>query len=81
MATKKWTVVECDSAKYLRTELGRKLERLELSKTTTPQVLIGLDDELYAALSKNPTWLQKIQSTATNGPRCARRNSRRRSGA
>lgn len=64
MGTKKWTAVEYDAAKYLKSSLGSKLKLVELPKTMDVQVVIELDEVLYKELSKNPSWLQKIQSTA-----------------
>lgn len=64
MGTKKWNAVEYDAIKYLKDSLGSKLKWVELPKTMRLEVLIELDDELYAALLKNPTWLQKMQSAA-----------------
>ncbi|MBX3618420.1 MAG: hypothetical protein KF891_00295 [Rhizobacter sp.] len=71
MGTKKWNAVEYDAVKYLKSSIGGKLERVELPKTMRMEVLIELDDELYAALSKNPTWLQTIQTSAAAKARAA----------
>ena len=71
MGTKKWNAVEYDAVKYLKTSLGSKLKRIELPKTMRLEVLIELDDELYAALAKNPSWLQKMQSAAAAKARAA----------
>ena len=64
MGTKKWTAVEYDAAKYLKTSLGSKLKLVELPKAMDVQVIIELDDALYLELSKNPSWLQKVQANA-----------------
>jgi len=69
MGTKKWTAVEYDAAKYLKTSLGSKLKLVELPKTMEVQVVIELDEALYKELSKNPSWLQKIQSNAAGKAR------------
>lgn len=71
MATKKWNAVEYDAVKYLKSSIGNKLQRIELPKTMRMEVLIELDDELYAALARNPSWLQKIQATAAARARAA----------
>ncbi|MBT9528077.1 MAG: hypothetical protein IV105_22695 [Rhizobacter sp.] len=71
MGTKKWNAVEYDAVKYLKGSLGSKLKRIELPKTMRLEVLIELDDELYAALAKNPSWLQKMQSAAAAKARSA----------
>jgi len=71
MGTKKWNAVEYDAVKYLKTSLGSKLKRIELPKTMRLEVLIELDDELYNALAKNPSWLQKMQSAAAAKARAA----------
>ena len=71
MGTKKWNAVEYDAAKYLKSALGSKLKRIELPKTMLIEVVIELDDELYAALAKNPSWLQKIQTGAAAQARSA----------
>ena len=71
MGTKKWNAVEYDAVKYLKGSLGSKLKRVELPKTMRLEVLIELDDELYAALAKNPSWLQKMQSAAAAKARSA----------
>ncbi len=71
MGTKKWNAVEYDAVKYLKTSVGSKLKRIELPKTMRLEVLIELDDELYAALAKNPSWLQKMQSAAAAKARSA----------
>lgn len=64
MGTKKWTAVEYDAAKYLKTSLGSKLKLVALPKSMGVQVVITLDDVLFKELSKNPSWLQTIQSNA-----------------
>lgn len=64
MGTKKWNAVEYDAVKYLKSSIGGKLQRIELPKTMAMEVVIELDDELYASLAKNPSWLQKIQTAA-----------------
>jgi len=64
MGTKKWNAVEFDAAKYLKTSIGSKLKFVELPKTMRLEVVIELDDELYADLAKNPSWLQKMQTGA-----------------
>ncbi len=71
MGTKKWNAVEYDAVKYLKASLSGKLKRIELPKTMRLEVLIELDDELYAALAKNPSWLQKMQSAAAAKARSA----------
>lgn len=71
MGTKKWTAVEYDAAKYLKNAIGSKLQRVTLPKTMHIQVVIDLDEALYTPLSKNPTWLQKIQTTAAAKARSA----------
>jgi len=71
MGTKKWNAVEYDAIKYLKSSLGGKLKRVELPKTMRLEVVIELDDELYAALLKNPSWLQKMQSSAAAKGRSA----------
>lgn len=71
MGTKKWTAVEYDAAKYLKSSIGSKLQRVELPRTMLVQVIIDLDDALYLPLSKNPTWLQKIQTAAAAKARTA----------
>ncbi|MBC7994395.1 MAG: hypothetical protein H7Z15_14285 [Rhizobacter sp.] len=71
MGTKKWNAVEYDAVKYLKGSLGSKLKRIELPKTMRLEVLIELDDELYAALATNPSWLQKMQSAAAAKARSA----------
>lgn len=71
MGTKKWNAVEYDAAKYLKSSLGSKLKRIELPKTMLMEVVIELDDELYASLAKNPSWLQKIQTSAAAKARSA----------
>lgn len=71
MGTKKWNAVEYDAVKYLKSSIGGKLERIELPKTMAMEVVIELDDELYTALAKNPSWLQKIQSAAAAKARAA----------
>ena len=71
MGTKKWNAVEYDAIKYLKGSLGSKLKRIELPKTMRLEVLIELDDELYAALAKNPSWVQKMQSAAAAKARAA----------
>lgn len=69
MATKKWTAVEYDAARILRNNIGSKLKVLQLPKTLTLQVVIELDEKLFTSLSKNPTWLQKMQSAAADKAR------------
>ena len=59
---KKWTAVNFDLGKQLQGKA--KLEYVTLPKSMTIQIVIDLDDKLYAILSKNPTWLQKLQSMA-----------------
>jgi hypothetical protein len=71
MGTKKWNAVEYDAAKYLKSSIGGKLERVELPKTMKMEVVIELDDELYTSLSKNPSALQKIQTAAAAKARAA----------
>ncbi|KQV98502.1 hypothetical protein [Rhizobacter sp. Root1221] len=71
MGTKKWTAVEYDAVKYLKSSIGSKLQRVELPKTMHIQVVIELDDALYLPLSKNPSWLQKIQTAAAAKARAA----------
>jgi chaperonin cofactor prefoldin len=55
----------------LKSSLGSKLKRIELPKTMLMEVVIELDDELYASLAKNPSWLQKIQTAAAAKARSA----------
>ena len=45
MGTKKWTAVEYDAAKYLKSSIGSKLQRVELPRTMLVQVIIDLDGE------------------------------------
>lgn len=71
MATKKWTAVEYDVARMLKGSIGGKLKLIELPKTLQMHVVIELDDVLYNAISKNPTWLQKMQSAASAKSRTA----------
>jgi hypothetical protein len=71
MATKKWTAVEYDVARMMKSSIGSKLKLIELPKTLQMQVVIELDDALYLPLSKNPTWLQKMQSAASAKSRSA----------
>lgn len=71
MGTKKWTAVDYDAVKYLNKSIGSKLERVQLPKTMTLQVVIELDEELYKTLSKDPTWLDKLQQAAGDKARSA----------
>ncbi len=71
MGTKKWTAVDYDGAKYLAKAVGSKLERVELPKTMSLQVVIELDEELYKKLAKDPSWLAKLQETAGDKARTA----------
>ena len=71
MGTKKWTAVDYDGIKYLDKAIGSKLERVELPKTLRLQVILELDDELYKNLSKDPTWLAKLQEAAGDKARKA----------
>lgn len=59
---KKWTAVQFDLGKQLAGKA--KLERVELPKSMTIQIDIDLDDDVYKELSKNPTYLAKMQSKA-----------------
>jgi hypothetical protein len=59
---KKWTAVQFDLGKQLAGKA--KLERVELPKSMTIQIDIELDDAVYNDLSKNPTYLAKMQSKA-----------------
>lgn len=70
MATKKWTAVDYDVARMLKTSIGGKLKLIELPKTLQMQVVIELDEALYKAIA-NPTWLQKMQSMASAKSRTA----------
>lgn len=71
MGTKKWTAVDYDAVKYLTKTIGSKLERVELPKTMSLQVVIELDDDLYKKLAKDPTWLAKLQDAAGDKARKA----------
>src|SRR5262245_31908333 len=71
MGTKKWKAVEYDAARYLKSSIAGKLQRIELPKTMAMEVLVELDDELYAAIAKNPSWLRKVQSAAAAKARAA----------
>lgn len=71
MGTKKWTAVDYDGAKYLTKAIGNKLERVQLPKTMSLQVIIELDDELLKKLAKDPSWLAKLQEAAGDKARTA----------
>jgi len=70
MATKKWTAVDYDAGRALQNETGN-LERVKLPAKMALQVIVELDEELYKALAKNPTWLQKLQQEASSEARDA----------
>lgn len=59
---KKWTAVEYDLSKILRDQA--KPQHVEIAPGMKLQLVIELDDAAYAKLSKDPTWLQKMQSKA-----------------
>ena len=59
---KTWTAVQFDLHKQLAGKA--KLERVTLPKTLNIRIDIQLDDAVYKDLSKNPTYLQKMQTKA-----------------
>lgn len=59
---KKWKAVEFNLAKDVKSKTS--LNRVVVPDGLMVEVIIELDDSLYKTLSKNPTWLQQLQSAA-----------------
>lgn len=59
---KKWTAVEYDLSKTLNDTV--KPTKVTIAPGMKLQLVIELDDSVYAKLSKDPTWLQKMQTKA-----------------
>jgi hypothetical protein len=59
---KKWTAVQYDLTKILTPLAAHK--RLDIPQGLKLELVIDLDDAAYTKLSKDPTWLQKMQTKA-----------------
>lgn len=59
---KNWKAVELNLAKQVKSSTS--LNRVVVPDGLMVEVTIQLDDSLYKVLSKNPTWLQQLQSAA-----------------
>ena len=60
---KKWTAVEYDVSKVL---IGTSPKHIEIPAGMKLQLEIQLEDDAYGRLSRNPTWLQKMQEKANS---------------
>lgn len=59
---KKWTAVEYDISKILNERAQPK--KVNISAGMKLQLIIELDDSVFTRLSKDPTWIQKMQTKA-----------------
>jgi hypothetical protein len=61
---KKWTAVEYDMSKIINDQAHPT--KVSITPGMKLQLVIELDDAVYAKLSKDPTWVQKMQTKAND---------------
>ncbi|HZT34329.1 MAG TPA: hypothetical protein VFA15_00300, partial [Nitrososphaera sp.] len=61
---KKWTAVEYDLSKTINDQA--KPQHVDIKPGMKLQLIIELDDSVYSRLSKDPSWLQKMQTKAND---------------